>query len=527
MKTAFRLFVCLFLLLSLHSPALSGKTLPASPQHFRLNIGTEPPTLDWSLATDNVSVDVIFNIMEGLTQFDKDLRPIPALAESWEVSPDGTVYRFYLRKGVKWSDGIALRARDFEYSWKRLLNPETAAQYAYFLFDVLNAEAYNSGKISEPAKVGVKALDDHTLEVRLRHPAVYFLSVTTFIVTFPQRKDLVEKHGDSWTAPGTLVTLGPFSLHRWNHEQEIILKKNTSYYGTPPKLDTVQMVMVNEASTGLAMYEQGALDFADDRSLPAIDIPRWKGHPEYREVPQLRGYYYGFNINKEPFNDLRVRKALSMAVDRKVFPKILRGGHLPTASWIPRGMMGYHSDIGLAFDPEKASALFTEAGYPGGKGFPRIKAVYNTSEDNKLVAETLQAMWKANLNIDVELQNMEWKVFLSLLETEPPALYRLGWGADYPDPHNFLDLFTSTSGNNHTGWRSSEYDRLVKEAASEKDPDRRDQLYRKAEKILVEEDVPIMPLFTTTQSYLVKPSVRGLELNAMDLLSLKTVWIEE
>jgi oligopeptide transport system substrate-binding protein len=494
------------------------------PDTFRMNLGTEPPTLDWNLATDSASFDVIANIMEGLTEYDRELKPVPALASSWQVQ--GKKIIFKLRDDVLWSDGRRVRASDFEYSWKRLLNPATAAEYAYFLYDIEGAQEYNTGMTKDPDSVGVKALDETTLEVRLKHPVPYFPSITTFMVTFPMRKDLVEKYSSKWTDPENLVTNGPFRIASWKHEDELVLVANERYFGTKPKLKKVMLLIINEASTALSLYERGDLDMADGRSIPASDIPRLRSRPDYHSMPVLRNNYYGFNISKPPFDDLRVRKAFAKAIPREIIPRVLKGGEIPTTSWVPPGMMGYEPGIGLKFDPEGARRLLAEAGYPGGKDFPAVTAYYNTDENNRLVAETLQALWKENLNVGVELANMEWKVFLKMLNTDPPQLYRLGWAADYPDPDNFLNLFTSTSGNNHTGWADGNYDQIIAQAARANNPEARQALYRRAQELLLEEAVAIVPLYITSRSILIRPHVKGFWQNRMAILRLKDISIQ-
>ncbi|MGH7874725.1 MAG: peptide ABC transporter substrate-binding protein, partial [Candidatus Binatia bacterium] len=259
--------------------------------HFRVNLGTEPPSLDWSLATDHVSFNVIANLMVGLTEFNKELKPAPVIAKSWDILEGGNRIVFHLRDDVLWSDGQKVRAQDFEYSWKRLLNPKTAAEYAYILFDIANAQEYHEGKIAEAGEVGVRAVDDVTLEVKLRHPASYFLSLITFEVTFPQRQDIIEKFESRWTDPEHIVTNGPFTLASWKHENEIELRANPSYFNGKPSMERVTMFMVNEKTTALAMYEQGQLDFIDNHSIPTLEKRRLAKARGFKNVPQLRGYY--------------------------------------------------------------------------------------------------------------------------------------------------------------------------------------------------------------------------------------------
>jgi oligopeptide transport system substrate-binding protein len=385
---------------------------------------------------------------------------------------------------------------------------------------VVNAKAYNTGGVKDPNLVGVRALSPTRLEVRLERPLVYFPSLTTFMVTFPQRRDLIERFGSHWTDPQHLVTNGPFRLTDWRHEYRLTLEANARYYGGRSKLDRVLMYVVNERTTALTLYQTGDLDLVQ---LPPEAIPTFEGTAEHARKPILRGYYVGFSVNKAPFTDPRIRRAFALALDREEFPKILRGGERAARSWVPPGMFGYEPSVGLPFDPDRARRLLTEAGYPGGQGLPPLTYVYNTGPVNTLIAENLQAQWKRNLNVSVALDNAEWKVYLKRLQNDPPALFRLGWGADYPDPDNFMALFTAGSGNNHSGWANPRYDALVAEAAAEPDPQKRLALYRQAQRILTEEDVPIIPLFADVQNVLIKPWVNGLVLNAMEVLSLQNV----
>jgi len=516
----FNIFLlCIFL-------GCSSQSERFTPGVLRYNLTTEPPTLDWTVATDSASIRVINNIMEGLTTYDRDLNPIPALAERWEILDQGLRYRFYLRQDVRWTDGVPLTAEHFVYSWRRLIAPPTAAQYAYFIYDVKNARAINSGDIKDLTQLGIQALDAHTLEVELEKPLVFFPSITTFVVTFPERQDVIARWPESWSEPEHIVTLGPFRLRQWRHEYKLVLERNPTYYGEKPPLDRVVMYMLNEASSALTLYETNSLDFLPHGSVPPIAIPSLRGNPEYVKLPLLGTYYYGFNVTKPPMNNVLVRRALCLAVDRSRIPEILKGGQIPATSWIPRGMFGYNSKIGYAFNPELARRTLAQAGYPGGKGFPTISIAFNTDEGHKLVAQFVQQQWRQNLNIPVEINNMEWKVFLKELEHDPPQVWRLGWNADYPDPDNFMAIFTSESGNNNTRWKNKEYDALVARAAVEFEPARRQALYDQAQRILCETEAVIVPLYIYTQNNLAKPWVKNYPWNAMDNLYLREVRVE-
>ena len=509
------------LLLALASACKSAPQ--SSDKHFRVNLGTEPPSLDWSLATDHVSFNVISNLMVGLTEFDKDLKPAPVIAKSWDFQDGGKKIVFHLRDDVQWSDGKKVRAQDFEYSWKRLLNPKTASQYAYILFDVANAQEYNEGKVKEASSVGVQAPDDQTLIVTLRHPASYFLAITTFEVTYPQRQDIIEKFDTRWTEPGNIVTNGPFRLQTWRHENQIELSANPTFFRGKPSLENVTMYMVNEKTTAVTMFEQGNLDFIDDHSIPPLDKPRLSKLSGYKLVPQLRGEYYSFAVDRKPFDNPQVRKAFAMAIDRDVLPKILQGGQTPATSWVPPGMLAHNPEIGLKFNPDEARRLLKEAGYPDGKGLPPIVLGYNTDEEKKLVAEAIQSMWQKHLGVVVQIENQEWKVFLKKLQNDPFPVFRSGWGADYPDPDNFMKLFTSNSGNNHGRWKNPRYDQLLELAARELDPKKRTQIYDDAQKILTETDAAIVPLYWKAEATILNPKFTGLEYNSMARMDLRHV----
>ncbi|MGQ0793898.1 MAG: peptide ABC transporter substrate-binding protein [Deltaproteobacteria bacterium] len=504
------------------------KSEQTSPVAFKdtlnINIGSEPPTLDWSLATDSTSFTVLNNLMEGLAKFGEDYAPVPALAEKWEISEDGMTYLFYLRKNVLWTDGNPLRAEDFEYSWKRLLNPATGADYAYFLYDIEGAEAYNTGKLEDPSKVGIKAVDDYTLTVRLERPASYFLSLLTFMSTFPMRKDTVQKHGAKWTEPENIVTLGPFSLTSWRHHERIALSQNPSYYGDKPKIAKVEMIMNENPSSALALYESGELDALDGRGIPTLEVPRLRLSPEFKTGAQFRGNYIGFNVKKPPFDNPKVRRAFSAAIDRGKLAELIQGAGIPTTSWIPRGMLGYDSEIGIDFNPEEAARLLAEAKFPAGNGFPKVTLLYPDVGNNRILAEALQSMWKKYLGVEVELNNQEWKVYLSTLNTDPPHIFRAQWGADFPDPHNFMNLFECLSGNNRTRWCNPEFDALVEKAAAEENPQKRIEIYNQAQRILTEIDVPIAPVLISIQQSMIKPYVAGLNLDPLGILLFNKVY---
>lgn len=496
---------------------------------IRVNLRSEPPSLDWSKATDTTSNEVISNIMDGLVLYDiydPDLKLIPGLAEKWEPNKAADEWTLTLRKGVKWTDGVEFTAQHVVDGWERLLNPKTAAEYAYALFVIKGAQDYNSSKLTDFSKVGVKATGPNTVVVSLARPVSFFPYLLTHHSTLPIRKDVVEKHGDKWTDPDKIVTLGPFKLKVWDHDKAIVMERNDGYYGEKTKIKNVLAYMISEETTAINLFEAGKIDFLHD--IPSSERTRLSKRDDYREVGTLLLQYWGFNTQKKPFDDAKVRQAVNMAVDRKEIVTMLAGGQIPVTSWIPAGMFGYEPTKGLEFNPEKAKAMLAEAGYgEGKKKFPKIELVFNTNEDHKRVAENIQAQLKRNLGIDIEVQNEEWKVFLNRLKTDPPAIFRMGWLADYPDPDNFMNLMTSYSENNRTKWKNSAYDKLIEKAVAELDQDKRKALYSQAQELLVEKETPVIPLFNSVRQLLVSKRLENPAINRLEVYRHNRVSIRQ
>jgi oligopeptide transport system substrate-binding protein len=500
----------------------SNKVAPAGQGVFRLNLGTEPPTLDPAKMDDLTSMSVMTALCKGLTQFDAEMRPAPAIAERWERSSDGKHYVFHLRRDARWSDGKPVTAHDFVYAWKRVLSPETAAPYAFFLYELKNGKAYYDGKIKDFAQVGVHARDAYTLVVELERPTPFFLALAATPVMLPVREDVIRKAGEGFTEAGRMVSNGAYKMVQWKHDEKIRLVPNPYFYekdpGKRPQLRAIDMYMINDANTSVVMYENNELDFIETTtSIPAVDVRRLRKFSDAHVGALYRINYFGFNVNKPPFNNPKVRQAFAYALDRSYYPQLLQSGQKPIASFIAPGLLGYNPEVGLKYDPEKARKLLAEAGYPNGKGFPTVRLAYQTLYDLQKEAEIAQYLWKKNLNVDVRLDNMEWKVLLSKLHEDPPAIFRLGWFVDYPDPDSFMNVFLSDSGNNYTGWKNKTYDRLLAQAVTTLDPNRRKALYDQAQKLLLEQATAIVPIYSAEKTYLIKPYVQGLVINALNL----------
>jgi oligopeptide transport system substrate-binding protein len=483
----------------------------AAPGEIRFRLPTDPPTLDWTLATDNVSKEVIDALHEGLVEADANAKIQPAMAESWEISKDGKTYTFKLRDGLKWSDGQPVVAQQFVDSWERLLNPKTASEYAYFLFDLVGAEDYQKGALKDFAKVGVKAPDSKTLVVSLRTPVAYWIDIPTFWVTYPLRKDVVEKYGDRWTDPEHIVSAGAYALKELERDSKIVLEKNPySWHDMKGAPTRVVFRIVKDDSTAVSLFNNHDLDIV--RDLPSIQLNELSKRPEFLSSPFLRGYYIGFNIKEAKVADPRIRRALALAIDRNEVQKVV-GKALanPTNSWIPPGLLAYNPDRGIAYNPTEAKKLWSEI-----KSKPSdVELWFDQNELNRLVAENVQNQWKRALGLDAKLTNQEWKVYLKTLHTKPPAVFRMGWGADYPDPDTFMNLFTCQSGNNNTKMCNPRYDALIKQAASSSSEEARKKAYDEAQKILLEDEIAIIPLFTQTNMHLVSQRVKGFRVNPM------------
>ncbi|MEB3100648.1 peptide ABC transporter substrate-binding protein [Ferviditalea candida] len=485
----------------------SGKGM-ADRQVFRMNLGTEPPTMDPGMAQDNVSFTVLWAIFEGLTRLDKEGKPVPAVAKSWDISGDQVTYTFHLRDDVKWSNDQPVTAQDFEFAWKRVLNPEIASPNASQLYYLKGAEDYNAGKTADPDSIGVKAADDHTLIVTLAAPTPYFISLTSSVAYMPLNKKSVESGGEWASDAGTIVTNGPFLLAEWKHNDSIVLKKNPKYFeASKVKMQEVDMSMIGEASTSASMFEAGQLDWngTPTGEIPTDLIPKLKTDGSLHTQGQASIYYYMFNVTQKPFDNAKIRKALSMSINREeLVANVTKGGQIPAFGFVTPGIAGdrqtfreEHPESGyFKEDAEQAKQLLAEGLKDEGLDkLPEITLSYTTSENHKKIAEAIADMWKRNLGIDVKLQNQEWKVFLETLQSKNYQIATAGWFADYDDPNTFLDIFTSGSGNNATGFSNSEYDKLIKDASHETDTKKRLDELAQAEKLLIADQMVVIPIY--------------------------------
>jgi oligopeptide transport system substrate-binding protein len=505
-----------------------GDVSPPPENVLRFSNGAEPETIDPGVMSGQPDGRVARMLFEGLTTpHPRTLESQPGQAYRWDVSADGLTYTFHLRPGLRWSDGRPLTAHDFHWSWLRVLKPATASRYATFLYPVANAEAYNKGELTDSTKVGLAARDDSTFVVRLANPTSYFLFLTQFYTCLPVPRHVVEKHGARWTRKENIVGNGPFLLDYWRQRNRFEFVRNPRYWDAAAvKLDRIVAYSVEDLNTMTNLYKAGVTDWNPSGYLPSQYIPYMRQFDDYRTGRYQATYFYSINVKRKPFDNVWVRRALNLAVDRETITRdLLKRSRDPWGNICPSGYPGYRHPPGIRYDPEQARAALARAGYPGGKGFPRISILFNTSEDHRRIAETIQAMWRRELNIDVELSNQEWGSYLGATTSLQYDVARRSWIGDYLDPNTFLEMWRSGDGNNRTGWSDPRYDAMLKRAAAELDPAQRMRLLAEAESYVLDAGI-VIPIYHYATVELVKPYVRGLYQTPLDVHPLKQVWID-
>lgn len=515
----------------------SGTTTTAgtgtTPQVLRVNLQGEPANIDPNKASWAQERTIILQVFEGLLNFNKDLslRPdvakeIPTVANKG-ISADGLTYTFNLNPKASWSDGKKVTAGDFEYSIKRMLSPEIAADYASFYFAIAGAEDYNAAADKDEATkqqlkdaVGVKALNDSTLQITLAQPSPTFLQVMALWPSYPLRQDIIEKYGDQWTEPPNYIGNGAFLLTEWVHQDHLTLKANPNYWGTKPKLTEIQLKEITDINASLAAYKNDELDMT---GVPLGTEKATMADPTLSKDivrnAELVTFGFRYNVAKPPFDNIKVRQAIATAIDRDSFIDKVRGGvGKPATSWIPPGMPGYDANLGsqYKFDPAKAKQLLADAGYGDVSKLPPISFQYSDTAGNKTIAQFLQSQLKDNLGIDITLEPMESKAFSTAVNNKQYMFSWYGWGADYPDPDNWLpQLFMTDAGNNKTNYGSPEFDALAEKALVELDNTKRLQEWADAQKIIV--DDAVMAFMNYRERFILwKPWVKGLTPTGMD-----------
>ena len=508
-------------------------------QKIVYNIDANPKTIDPQLNSAVDGSKVIRNTFEGLMREIENGEVENGIAEGYEVSEDGLVYTFHIRDNAKWSDGEDVTAKDFEYAWKRALNPNTAAEYAYQLFYIKNGEAYNKGEASAD-DVGIKVVDNKTIEVTLESAVPYFVSLLAMPVYYPVRQDIIEENGDKWAlSPETYVSNGPFKMTEWSEKESMTFIKNENYWDADNvKLETLVFRLIDDQTTTLSAFKNGELDIMEQP--PTTEIQSLIDEGVAKVYPYLGTYFYMVNVSGkglsseavDALQDVRVRKALSLAIDRNLITeKVSMGGEIPATSYVPEGVKDtqgntFHKDYSsVTTNIEEAKKLLEEAGYPNGQGFPTITFTYNTASNNQMIAQAIQDMWKTNLGINVELTNEEWAVFQTTRNNFQYEICRHGWIGDYNDPMTFLDMWVTASGQNNAGYSNEEYDSLIAQAKSEQDGEKRTELLRKAEDILMD-DMAIIPIYYYTNIVCANDNVKGYVKSPLGSMLFRQAYVE-
>lgn len=498
----------------------SGNNAAGDGVVLNVQVGSEPATIDPAKNSAADAATLINHAFEGLMKLDKDGKTIvEGQAAKYEVNDDQTVYTFTLRDDAKWSDDKAVTAEDFVYAWQRLVNPDTGADYNYMIDMVLNANDIMEGK-KKPEELGIKAIDEKTVEVTLEKQTPYFLEVCAFPATFPVRKDIVESNGETWsTNPETYVGNGPYKLQSWEHQSKMTYVQNEKYYGVEDLgPDTINFVLMEDQNTILSAFKNGEILMGDD--LPSEEIDAMKDNGLVVES-QLGTYYLSINTQKDVLNNEKVREALSLAIDRNyLVEKIAKGGQIPADTFVPTGLTDadgkteFHENATKWYDVndyegnvKKAKELLKEAGYENGKGLPSIELMCN--QGHEPIMEAVQNMWKENLGVNSTISSQDWNVFIQTRKDGDFQVARDGWLADYNDPISFIDMWVTGGGNNNAHWSNAEYDKLVKEIKSTTDSAKRYELMHKAEDMLAKES-PVVPLYYYTDLYLISDKLEGM-----------------
>lgn len=529
MKRLLIIFTLFFL--SACSESIKPIDTAIEDQILYIGNGTEPQDLDPHIVTGVPESKVLMALLEGLViRNPEGPNPLPGVAEDWTISRDGKTYIFNLRNDATWSNGDTVTANDFVYAWNRMLMPSLGSKYPDMLYDLVNAEEFNKGLITDFSKVGVKALDDFTLEVDLKNPAPYFLELLCHYTTRPVHQKTIESFGEmdtagsQWTRPGNFVGNGPFLLDRWELNKVIVVKKNPTYWNSSVvRLNAIHFFPVDNASREDLMFRSGQLHVTSTVPPEKVESYQVK-YPQNIQIDPFYGtYYYRFNTQKAPFDNKLVRQALSLALNRTlIVERVTKGGQDEAFSFTPPDPDTYFPPTTLEFNPEKARSLLKEAGLSDTS--LSVDLLYNTSEGHQKLAQAIQQMWKTELDIDVTLTNTDWKVYLSRQSIGDFQIARAGWIGDYIDPKSFLDMMVTGRGNNQTGWSNKEYDNLLIAAANSTSQEERFRNFYEAEKILIDE-MPVIPIYTYTRIYMLHEHVQGWGDNLLDSRPYQFVYL--
>lgn len=492
---------------------------------------SEPQTIDPALNSAVDGAIMINHMFEGLMRWSNDGEGNAVLsegqAESYDVNEDGTVYTFHLRDDIKWSDGEPVTAQDFVYSWQRLVTPATAADYNYMIDMVVNANEIMAGE-ADPSTLGIVALDESTVEVTLHTPTPYFLEICAFPAAFPVRQDMIEAGGDQWTfSIDTYIGNGPYKMTEWQHNSYIKAVPNENYYDVENLgPSSIKFALMDDDNAKLAAFNSGELLFIEQP--PVDEIPALLASGELNVADYIGTYYVCFNNSLAPFDDVRVREAFSLVIDRNYITSQISGaGEVPAGGYVPAGISDAEGPSGKDFrtnggdyysldaadyeaNCERARELMAEAGFPEGKGFPIVDYLYNTADNHRAIGEALQNMWQEELGVTVTLTNQDWGVFLDNRKEGNYSIARNGWIADYNDPISFLDMWVTGGGNNDAQYSNPEYDALIAKAKKSSDPAERFKALHDAEDLVLGKDYFGAPIYFYTMPYMMSEKVEGM-----------------
>jgi len=494
----------------------------------------EPKDLDPHILDAFTDMNIAVALFEGLTALDeKTGTPIPASAERWEISPDGLVYTFHLRANAKWSDGTPLTAQDFAYSFQRILTPAFAASYAYMLWPIKNAEAFNAGKITDFSQVGIATPDAATLRLTLERPTAYLLALAAHNTWYPVPKSAIDQHGgmlqhgSRWTRPRNLVGNGPFTLTEWTPNSRITVEKNPHYWDAATvRLNRIRFLPVESAEVEERNFRAGQMHLTWD--LPSSKVVAYQAEqsPQLRIDPLLSIIYLNFNLKKPPFDNMAVRRAFSLVLDRAALSRSVLNGVLPPAySFVPPGCGDYESTGPIKENTETARNLLKSAGYPGGRGLPPISLQILNDQRQPKLAEAAQAIWARELGVNVTIEMNEQKVWLQNQQSMNHQVAFLGWTADFPDPITFLSLAQSDNGQNWSGYANPVYDQMLVQAENSPDPAQRKEMLQAAEGLVLAEG-PVAPLVYRSRTFLIHPAVKNWEPAVVGIHLYKKVYLE-
>ncbi len=523
------------------APTTGSQVAPADQQVLRVRLTSEPKSLDPQLMNSTNETTLAKPLFAGLFTYDQELKVVPNLAADLPtdanggISKDGLTYTVHLKKDLKWSDGKPISASDFVYGMQRALDPTVASPYATFFYPLNGAKEFNTALGTKDApktpssgdlaalrdKLGVSAKDASTVVYQLREPTPSFLNLLALWTSFPVRQDIVEKYGAKWTEAGNDVTSGAFMLKAWTHDQRLVMEPNPFWTGEKPKLSRIEVNFIPDDAAAYAAYRADQLDVVTIPPSVSKEVasPASPLNKEFVHLPTLSTYALFYNNQVAPFDNVKVREAFGMAIDRKAYVDgVLQGAGVPTTTWIAPGMPGYDASLGkqYEFNPTKAKQLLAEAGYPDGKGLPKVTFLSIASDTNKVVGQFIQDQIKKNLGVTVDTEYVDGKTFGARFTANQHQVTIQRWNADWPYPDNWLpDLFGTGNSNNHANWSNAKFDDLMKKAKAEVDEKKRLAIYDDAQKLMLD-DAAVVPLYNPEVDILVKPKVKGLVITALD-----------